>query len=126
MRFLAFLGLFAIAACSTSAPRLPSQNYQAPTTSASARGNAKLVSLPPDAAAAQALSALGSAGLTPDHVDLGRGIIVATYSGDPEGFVDCGSVRFGRGGRSVPASRQSFTKDHQPAATSGKIAALQG
>jgi hypothetical protein len=95
------LALLAIAGCGTSTPRLPSQTYQAPVTSPG-QPTAKVVSLPADAAAAQVVSGLNRASLTADHIDLGRGIVVATYSGDPEGLVDCGTVRFGAGGRSVP------------------------
>jgi hypothetical protein len=103
-----FLGLFLLAGCGTSEPQMPKQYYQA---AAKTPGPplAKVISVPPDAAAAQVLAGLGDTALTPGHVDLAQGIVVATYSGNPEEFVDCGKIRFGRRGPSVPASRQSFT-----------------
>jgi hypothetical protein len=107
MRFVAvFLGLLAIAGCS-SEPRMPKGYYDPPIKPAQP-ALAKVVPLPPDAVASQVLAGINGTALTTGHVDIARGIVVATYSGDPEGFVDCGTVRFGRTGRTVPASDDSF------------------
>ena len=106
-RAAVLVGLLAVFGCGTSEPQLPQQLYQRPNPPGPPL--AKVVPLPPDAAAGQVLSGLAGSALSPGHVDLGQGIVVATYSGDPEGFVECGSLQFGRRGRSVPASRGSFT-----------------
>ena len=121
MRSLAlFSGLLVIAGCATSAPRIPAQVYQAPQA-APVQPQAKVVSLPADAAAARVLAGLQNAGLTPEHVEVERGIVVATYGGDPEGFVDCGTVRFGPAGRSIPASRGSLIVNDLASVRGGRV-----
>ena len=109
MRTIATIwALLGIVGCSSVAPRAPTQSYQRPET-VEDQLLAKLVALPREAAAAGVLKGLSDSVLKMDYADTNSGFVIAEYGGDPEGFVDCGSITFEKGGASIPAARESFT-----------------
>jgi len=121
MQFLVlFFCLLVIAGCGTSTPQLPAQIYQAPRT-APIQPLAKVVSTSPEAVVGQLQAGLQNAGLTLKNVEVERGIVVATYEGDPERFVDCGTMRFGRGGQTVPAARQTLVINDLATVRGGRV-----
>jgi hypothetical protein len=99
----------ALSACATSAP--PRLGYAPPSAEPGELGSA-YAGQPADLIWNQLLDRLIQSPLEVDLADPERGIIVATYSGDPEPYVTCGWILVHRGGEfeEVPASGEASFK----------------
>ncbi|MGI9509565.1 MAG: hypothetical protein ACR2QJ_09485 [Geminicoccaceae bacterium] len=96
-KFLAVLTALAVSGCATNAPLRDMVGY-VPPTSLPAPAKRTLVADKKDVVWAELVGFLDSSSFKIDHVDEDEGLLVARYSGDPEPFVDCGSIVTHQGG----------------------------
>ena len=101
----------ALGACAVDTSRPPRLGYAPPSMPPAAPGLAS-AGQPADLIWNQLLDRLVQSSLQVDLADPERGIIVATYSGDPEPYVTCGWILVDRGGEleQVPASGEASFK----------------
>ena len=98
----------ALSACSVTTSAPPRLGYAPPSEQPAEPGPA-YVGQGADLIWNQLLDRLIQSSLQVDLADPERGIVVASYSGDPEPYVSCGSILVDRGGEleEVPASGQA-------------------
>ncbi|MEZ5930806.1 MAG: hypothetical protein R3F54_02430 [Alphaproteobacteria bacterium] len=118
-KLLAVLVVLAIAGCSSSAPLKDMVGY-VPPTSLPAQPKRTLVADSEDQVWTRLVDFLQSSAFEIDHIDPGKRLLVARYSGDPEPFIDCGSIVTHQGGAlgqiagSASSIALSYEIDNEP------------
>ncbi|NJO36989.1 MAG: hypothetical protein HC871_04345 [Rhizobiales bacterium] len=96
-KVMAGLVVAVIAGCTSSAPLKDMVGY-VPPTSLPAQPKRTLVADSEDRVWTELVAFLESSAFELDHVDPESHLLVARYSGDPEPFIDCGSIVIHQGG----------------------------
>ena len=84
-------------------------DYNPPTSSVTAR-NWKTINKPRESAWQATVAGLGKEFFIINNIDKASGLIILSYSGDPEAYVDCGYIVSSNGER-FPASRAHLIYD---------------
>lgn len=97
---LLFLPLFLVAACGE-------MQYVPPESSGGNASNSVVVQTPFDEAWSRAIPQIGKSFFAINNIDKSSGILNVSYSGDPEQYVDCGTIHseFGSAAFDFPAAR---------------------
>ena len=90
-RSWAVLAILVVSGCATSAPTREMVGY-VPPTSLPAQPKRTIVQAPPAQVWNQLVAFLGHSEFQIDHTDPENRLIIARYSGNPESFIDCGSI----------------------------------
>ncbi|MGI9420177.1 MAG: hypothetical protein ACR2RA_20320 [Geminicoccaceae bacterium] len=118
-KFRAVLAALSVVGCSASEPMEDMVGY-VPPTSLPAQPKRTLVADPQDRVWAELTSFLETSDFQIDHVDREKNLLVARYSGNPEPFIDCGSIvthqngSLGQIAGSAPAVALNYTIDDSP------------
>lgn len=117
--FLAVLAALVVAGCSSSEPLRDMVGY-VPPTSLPAQPKSTLVADRQDQVWAELTSFLETSDFVIDHIDQEKNLLVARYSGDPEPYIDCGSIVTHENGSldqiagSAPAVALNYAIDDNP------------
>ncbi|MGI9499187.1 MAG: hypothetical protein ACR2P3_04060 [Geminicoccaceae bacterium] len=90
-KLLAVLAVFAMIGCTPSKPLKDMVGY-VPPTSLPAQPKRTLVAEKPEQVWAQLVDFLETSAFKIDHIDEEKNLLVARYSGNPEPYIDCGSI----------------------------------
>lgn len=108
-----FAALFA-AACSSSAPLKDMVGY-VPPTSLPAQPKKTLVADSQERVWAELVDFINSSAFELDHLDPAQKLLVARYSGNPEPYIDCGSIVTHQGGAlgQIPGSASAVELNYE-------------
>jgi hypothetical protein len=115
----AILAMLAAAGCASPEPLQDMVGY-VPPTSLPAQPKRTLVADPPDVVWDNLVAFLEGSPFEVDHLDRANNLLVARYSGDPEPYVDCGSIvtheagALGQIAGSAQAVALNYEIDEQP------------
>jgi hypothetical protein len=112
-KLLAGLLVSAMAGCSASTPLKDMVGY-VPPTSLPAQPKRTLIADSEDRVWTELVTFLESSAFQLDHVDPESHLLVARYSGDPEPFIDCGSIVTHQGGAlgQIPGSASTIALNY--------------